>query len=103
MTLRHTTAERLGRRLGDGSHISIIGLEQTGKTKTLRDVTFAPGTAEGLGRVNWEGLGHCWSPGGSCARVLRAVTAVGSLGQVWVPPAHQVTSGVKSTEEDRGL
>lgn len=95
VTLRHTTAERLGRPLGDGSHISSIDWEQIGEMKTLRDVTFAPGAAEGLGRVNWEGLGHCWSPG--------AVTAVRSLGQAWVPPAHQFTSGVKSTEEDRGL
>jgi len=33
------------------------------ETKTLKHVTFVPGTSEGLERANWEDLGHHWSPG----------------------------------------
>lgn len=47
--------------------------------KTLEDVTFAPGTAEGLERVNWEDLGHL----GRQEQLLRVPKAVESLGQFW--------------------
>lgn len=73
--------------------------------KTLKDVTFAPGTAEGLKKVNWEDLGHRWSPGAAalmCQGYQEQWGPWGSFGPLWAEGTPSPSVHVRSVKDQGG-